>query len=895
MQMPVTSPSVPLSPATGWNESDFSTILSAHGAGFEAADNYWRVGALKQVQGWILDLSFTLYDLPAGLEAVVPILLVDNIAFQVIADMQTATDFVHGYVGIEKIGKMVSVFCPDDRKANQLAAELIAATSRFNGPAVLTDRYLGGTVYARYGAFEPVMVETKAGRKEPHIYMPDLTLVPDTEQIPFQLPAWVRWPFERLAAAEPPKPKKVLNHFYRPVVLLKEDVRGNVYKGLYLKSLLRVKDCVIKQGKKGMTSDIYGREMHHRLAWQCALHRAMEGIVPLPKIYDLFVVEGDTYLAMEYINGKALYDRVKEINHQGASWQGLESAQRLAILGYIREIVFLVGEFHKQGFVHRDVHPGNFMVDKQDRLVLIDIELAYSVREQQPEPPFTYGTAGFMSPEQQDILAPTFKEDIYGIGATMVNLMTGVSPSKLEFAGKGQLSEALALMIGDPVMEEMVIRCLDRAPGRRPEIAEILSVLEASLAALKSGPKIASEKNEIDTALETQVRTALNKALRGLAEEPVIISEGLWYFKMVKEGNFGVPQMREYTKYPGLRNGMAGVLLAIAKALQAGLSIEYLVPNCLKARDYLETFLTNSTEVSNAGYYDGKAGIAVAIAEAIKNGLVPDGAKNRGLIYTALSSSGGETGGLHYGDGLAGIGMAVLYCHQYLEKDYSTRRLTEITSILLSTQNREGLWERSGRPKKDAGKISLGFGQGDCGLIWYLLHSYSLSGNKAERNALERTVPKLLKAAGGITETAMGTYLEKNTNGLILGDELPGMLHTMIKMSEVLGKHECRAAAEQVLRLLPDRFTNNNFTAWNGLAALGEAYLSAWHVFGNHEWRQRATWIAALYAHLHGNNPHGYAFWMTDESDAPTASFMNGNSGIIHFLARYLSGGRGFY
>jgi serine/threonine protein kinase len=894
MNLPVTAPTANHT-FVDWTETDFGLILRENNVEYSLADNYWQAGELKQVQGWILDLSFVLSELPGALEVLVPILIAEDVPFRIIYDQQTATDFVHGYVGIEKIGKMITVFCPTEGHACELAIKLVALTKDLSGPAVLTDRHLGGTVYARYGGFNPVLLQTEKGKKEPHIYAPDGTLVPDTELIPFQLPAGIAWPFERIARVDPPPAKKVLNYVYRPVSVLKEDVRGNVYKGLYLKSLFRVKNCVIKQGKKGMTSDLYGREMHHRLAWQQTLHHNLKNIVPLPEIYDLFIEDGDTYLAMEYINGCSLYEKIKEINTGSVCWQELTIEQRLLILGFVTEIVTVINDLHQEGYVHRDIHPGNFMVDKQNKLYLIDIELAYSVTQAQPTPPFAYGTAGFMSPEQQDIQVPTFKEDIYGIGATMINMFTGFSPVKFEHGDKDRLKANLDLMIGDATLGDLIMQCIDADPAHRPELADILAVLQKHQVALKNGAITHLQKHEVSNNVQKKLTDTINSGLLGLVEEPIIMSNDLWYFKVTKQKNAGVPQMREYTKYPGMRNGMAGVLFVLAKAAKSGLNVAHLRENYLRSKAYLEEYITDDTSDANEGFYDGKAGVGVSLAEGIGAGLLDDNEGNRSLISACFRRPDNMASELTAATGAAGKGLALLYCRKYLDETYWESLITQITGEIIRRQQPSGLWLQSAAKWGKTSSVKASFGEGETGIIWYLLNAYAIAPNEQTLLAVERSLAKLLKKANGTLKGSISVFFDKNNHRGLEGDELSGLLMVLIRAYEILKSNDCRQLVERIFRTLPYGLVHNNFTSWNGLASLGEAYLSAWQVFGDEEWKSRADWLASVYVHLQGQNPKGSAFWMMDESDAPTAGFMTGNSGILHFLIRARSGGKSFY
>ena len=98
---------------------------------------------------------------------------------------------------------------------------------------------------------------------------------------------------------------------------------------------------------------------------------------------------------------------------------------------YVEAIARAIQYAHEKKVVHRDVKPGNIMVDENDRPILIDLGLAKSLEatEYTTMTGKALGTAEYMSPEQakgqKDVGFPT---DVYGLGATLFALLTGRRP-----------------------------------------------------------------------------------------------------------------------------------------------------------------------------------------------------------------------------------------------------------------------------------------------------------------------------------------------------------------------------------------------------------------------------------------------------------------------------------
>ncbi len=73
----------------------------------------------------------------------------------------------------------------------------------------------------------------------------------------------------------------------------------------------------------------------------------------------------------------------------------------------------------------------NFMISETGEMKMIDIELCVSFLENIPDPPFELGTDGFMSIQQQQREVPSMEDDLYGVGASILALLTLHSPYRL--------------------------------------------------------------------------------------------------------------------------------------------------------------------------------------------------------------------------------------------------------------------------------------------------------------------------------------------------------------------------------------------------------------------------------------------------------------------------------
>jgi len=198
-------------------------------------------------------------------------------------------------------------------------------------------------------------------------------------------------------------------------------------------------------------------------------------------IYEVGEDEGETFIAMEFVEGRTL----RELLDGGHP--PLDQVLRLAA-----QAAAGVVAAHQAGIVHRDLKPENVMIDTAGRVRILDFGLAKPV-----EPPAgqddtvavsregrIVGTVAYMSPEQARGLAVDARSDIFSFGITLYELVTGETP----FRGPTPSDTLAAILREDPrstveivpdlppELARIVAKCLEKAPEDRYQDARDLVV-----------------------------------------------------------------------------------------------------------------------------------------------------------------------------------------------------------------------------------------------------------------------------------------------------------------------------------------------------------------------------------------------------------------------------------
>jgi TolB-like protein/predicted Ser/Thr protein kinase len=203
-----------------------------------------------------------------------------------------------------------------------------------------------------------------------------------------------------------------------------------------------------------------------RLEAEAAAGLDHPGIVP---IYEVGEREGFCYFSMRLIEGGALDAVVRR--------EPLSIRQAVELTATMARSVHYA---HERGVLHRDIKPGNILLDAKGAPHLTDFGLARLVEAESTVTRTAefLGTPSYIAPEQaggDESAEPTRATDVYGVGAVFYQLLTGRPP----FAGRTAF-ETVRLVLGtepraprlwnpkvDRDLATICLKCLEKDPGRR--------------------------------------------------------------------------------------------------------------------------------------------------------------------------------------------------------------------------------------------------------------------------------------------------------------------------------------------------------------------------------------------------------------------------------------------
>jgi serine/threonine-protein kinase len=340
-------------------------------------------------------------------------------------------------------------------------------------------------------------------------------------------------------------PGSIVAERYRIVALLGKGGMGEVYRAedLRLTQVLAMKFLPAALSQDASALSRFHSEV--RVARQVSHPNVC-------RMFDIGDAEGLPFLTMEYVDGEDLSSLIRRIGR-------LPQDKAIEIA---RQICAGLAAAHERGVVHRDLKPANIMLDGAGKARITDFGLAGIAANIQGAE-VRAGTPAYMAPEQLAGKEVTAKSDIYSLGLVMYELLTGKRafdaaslPELMKARTEGKITNPSTLVRDlDPLVERVILRCLENEPGKRPatalQVAAALPGGDPLAAALAAGE---TPSPEMVAAAGEKEATPAKIAVAGFVAALVLLAgcvvlgnreSGLKYIRMDNSGEILKHQARQ--------------------------------------------------------------------------------------------------------------------------------------------------------------------------------------------------------------------------------------------------------------------------------------------------------------------------------------------------------------
>lgn len=817
---------------------DYARTLCDVGVEFREDGGHLIIGAGVSAENrWVIYISLVIYQIEAALRHLLPHLLKENVSIRIPKDSSVANRYLNGNHGYLSIGKVIEITLTHHENAFASIDRLIEATQSYRGPRIPGTLHLGGTLYT----------------------------TPDNKILKERYYKEVEYdPFVNYSRV------KIISQMH-------DKAKGSLYKGIYYKGRIPQGYCVVKQGNMGMCSDLNGREVCDRILWQQEIHNKLKGKVNIPGIIDCFEHAGNIYLVMEFVDGKDLSTHITEIRH-GRLWSGLKKKEKLKILDLLVDAVRAVDVLHKNGVVHRDLSPINFIRTKAGEVSLIDLELSYDLELNRPFPLFSDGTAGFIAPEYYKKALPTVKQDIYALGALILNAILWILPSRFDMKDKAQLAKQLQFFIQDHDMVQMILNCIDQNPNGRPSLAEIEHSLVGYNERLKNeSPKESSHIKSVDLQdLDRAIHLSLDRLLD--SERSSIYD--LTALRKIADMRISA-EPTVYANGVGCASGITG-LLVLQKYFEKQLN-KVMQHKIARAFEDIPDFLFAYKPTWGVSLLSGSSGLQLSLILAEHSNIL-SGQKHQHLgVLTNMAAPAGPYPDLGIMGGIAGYGLASLMSEELTPGSYGAERAHYIADQLIHLQQPDGSWEVK---EANGQSFDLSLGNGVMGILYFLLKYYV---NRQE-DTIKATIIKGLQWVSHVKQKQNRLKLSSIWRGrpamqsMGLLDGNAGLACVYLMAYRMMGNCTYKKQAIDLLEQVPISYFIDSFGLAQGLAGNGIAYCFATEILGDRSWLCRASYIVNLLLHTQQDDT-----WITSGQEDYDTSLLTGQTGILCFLMYYKS------
>ncbi|MCX4964559.1 class IV lanthionine synthetase LanL [Streptomyces sp. NBC_00654] len=879
--------------------------------------------------GWKLHITARPAELDEVTALVLPVLRRHVCHAKFARDAETLRTINSGVPDAGIVGKAITVY-PLPGAVVEIAGELVAVLRGREGPQVVSDRRADpdSPVYYRYGPFTGEYRTGRSGRLESVMTGPDGRIFDGLAVGSYRCPPWAEDPFTTTTTTAPgsspasgpvsspasgpvsspasgpvsspasgpvsspasgpvsspasgpgsgpadkPSPPGLGGGRYTVTAGIVRKPEGNVYRAVDRST---GRSVVVKQARAFVAEDESGADTRDRLRNERTVLAALATVDGVPRGLDYFRHRSDEYLVMSSCGGR---DLRRDVQENGPYRDDpADPARTLSALatGLLR----IVDDIHGRGVVVRDLKPDNVVLDDTGRCHLID----FGISELGGTGPGG-ATPGYSAPVQRGSGPAAPADDYYALGATLFYAATGLDPV---------IADA-----DDGVNLERTLDALAWAlPGRahreiRSSITGLMNLdataRTAGAGRLRtgtpeaSGPPRQPRRQRLDDGLLQEI---IEHTTAYCAEEARRIVDP------VRAARLNIPTPVDV--YGG----------------SSGLGLELLHhtgrPGVREAVDALARWTAQQTRSMSPGFYAGRTGVELFLAEAnAGTGTEDAGAGSTG---TGTAASAGQSdhpvpsvhpvlpvrtpdGGPPEADlieGAAGIGLGrLLLARQALaagDRHAADRHRAIAAACDRMLESGEAGLTATGTGSPGSAALGTGLAHGEAGVAYFLLEHGSATGDPAVISRSRKACAHLAAATPGIIAAANEPRATRRYGSWCRG--LAGIGAVLLRAADRLGEPEYLRLAQRTAHTCAALAPRMPLvTQCCGLAGVGDLLVDVAEASGSEEMWDAAGDVAMIILSRSGGTRSRPTFPDTGLT-GPNATWAGGSAGVLAFFRR---------
>jgi predicted Ser/Thr protein kinase len=338
--------------------------------------HYARSDESVPPQGWKIHVSARLADVDRTLDTVWDYCTSRGIAFKFLRGQHVVMMFNGKAAGRGSSGKLATIYPADVDQLEVVLAELDELLAGVTGPYILSDlRYGNGPLFVRYGSFVTRHCLDERGERVLALLDADGKPVPDVRGPVFAIPDWITLPEFLQPHLAARNAVTTTGMPYEIESVLHFSNGGGVYLARDQRTGERV---VLKEGRPHAGLDVAGRDAVARVEHEGEILKRLAGLDVVPRYIDSFTVGDHHFLAQEFVDGNPLQRKIVQqypLSKADCDDAALAEYTEWA-LDMLDRVERAVAQLHERGVVFNDLHPSNILVTAEQRVVLIDFEVA---------------------------------------------------------------------------------------------------------------------------------------------------------------------------------------------------------------------------------------------------------------------------------------------------------------------------------------------------------------------------------------------------------------------------------------------------------------------------------------------------------------------------------------